>query len=322
LLLVLSALGGAANSRAIAAADAVHKAAAEQIPTPTALTPFRMGFSMNIFTDVNVNDARASIKVWAQTVARERGIAADPDTALYRSFEEIAHALATSSVDLVAVTTTEYWKLRDTIDFDPIFVPVQRRYEASEFVVLAHRDSAIHTLSDLGGSNMLVFAGPQMELGETWLDTTLLRKGFPSASEFAARFVRVPRLSGAVLPVFFRKADACLVDRLSFDVIAELNPQISKQLVVIEASPPLVSAVVAMRRDCAPAIKSKLISALGKLQESAAGQQLMTIFQMDRLQLAPASALQPACDLLDEHQRLVLAQSNTTAEPAEKEVVR
>ncbi len=320
IFLTLSAIAPPAISRASAATDDGPEATSDQAPTH-ASTPFRMGFSMNVFTNVNVNEAKASIKVWAQTVARERGIAASPDTALFRSLDQIAQALATGSVDLIAFTTTEYWKMRDAVEFDQFFIPIQRGYTAAEYVVLARRNGSIQSLRDLRGCNLIIFTSPQLELGETWLDTTLLQQGFPIASEFTGRFSHVPRLSGAVLPVFFGKADACLVDRVGFDLMAELNPQISKQLVVVASSPQFVAAVAAMRRDCTPAIKTKLISALSKLHESSAGQQLMTIFQMERLELAPASALQSACDLLAEHQRLLAARTRPADEHGEKQPV-
>lgn len=292
------------------------------LDTRAVLPPFRVGFSMNIFTDVNVNDAKASIKVWAQTVAREQGISTDADTALYRSFGEISHALETKSVDLVACTAIEYWKLCTTVDFDPLFISIQHDHQVSEYLILSHRNSGVRSLADLRGRNLLIFVNPRLELGEIWLDTLLLRNGFPIAGEFAGRVSRLPRLSGVVLPVFFKKAEACLVDRLGFELLTELNPQIGKDLVAIETSPPFVSAMVAMRRDCPPELKAKLVSALRDIHLSVAGQQLMTVFQIDRLQQTSSEALDPACNLLNEHRQLLDTRIATPSPADEKEAIR
>jgi hypothetical protein len=60
-----------------------------RVEDDTNAPPFRVGFSRRLFTDVNENDAKtASIRAWAQTVARERGIHMDPVAQLYDGIAE------------------------------------------------------------------------------------------------------------------------------------------------------------------------------------------------------------------------------------------
>ena len=66
--------------------------------------PFRVGFSSTMFTDVNESDAKAAVKVWAQTIARERGIETDPDPCILTGMTELASALRNKQVDMVALT--------------------------------------------------------------------------------------------------------------------------------------------------------------------------------------------------------------------------
>ena len=40
---------------------------------------FRFGFSSTTFSDVNENDAKAALKVWTQTLAKERGLSVDSE---------------------------------------------------------------------------------------------------------------------------------------------------------------------------------------------------------------------------------------------------
>ena len=84
--------------------------------------PFRVGFSSTMFTDVNESDAKAAIKVWAQTVARERGIETDPDPCILTGLTELASALRNKQVDMVALLTEEYRALSPAVRLTSFFV--------------------------------------------------------------------------------------------------------------------------------------------------------------------------------------------------------
>ena len=55
-------------------------AAGREVPSQeTNRTQFRIGVSSATFTEVNENDAKAGMKVWAQTLLRERGLPVEPE---------------------------------------------------------------------------------------------------------------------------------------------------------------------------------------------------------------------------------------------------
>ena len=53
--------------------------------------------------------------------------------------------------------------------------------------------------------------------------------------------------SQAILPVFFKQAEAALVTRATFDTAVELNPQLGAALRTLSRSPQLIPAVAAVR---------------------------------------------------------------------------
>jgi len=98
--------------------------------------------------------------------------------------------------------------------------------------------------------------------------------------------------------------DACMVTRRGFETMAELNPQVGRQLKIVATSPELVPAVFGLRADYNPSYKPQLLAALSELQKSPAGQQVLTIFHCDRIEESPVSCLESALELVATHARL------------------
>jgi phosphonate transport system substrate-binding protein len=262
---------------------------------------FRVSFSPGMFTEVNMTDARAVVRVWAQTIAKERGIDTDPDTAIFKDFEEMSRALQANLTDAVGMTVVEYEKLhRDTL-LAPLFVSLVGGTPAEQYLLLVHSDSGIDGIGRLHGRSLTLLNNVRACVAAAWLGTLLTQKGLKSAAEFFGTVTPVTKPSQAALPVFFRKTDACVLTRSAYATLCELNPQIEKKLKILESSTELVPAVFALRGDYDPPFKDKLLNALQNLHETPAGQQVLTVFLADRLEQRPASALQSAMDIIQRH---------------------
>jgi phosphonate transport system substrate-binding protein len=120
-----------------------------------------------------------------------------------------------------------------------------------------------------------------------------------------------------VLPVFFRQTDACLVDRQGFDTMCELNPQLGKQLRTLASSPRLITMVFCFRSAYSPPVKNEIVRAMEELYTTPAGQQILTVFQIDKMQIASDSDLDSARELLDAYEQLA-AVSRRPADDSKK----
>lgn len=267
--------------------------------------PFRVGFTKSMFTDVNENDARAAIKVWGKMIAEDQNVPTDPNPAILNNMNDLLLALQKKEVDAVGVTTTEYAQLTQSIRFSPIFVTYSGGSTTEQYVLLTHRKSPVKTLGDLDGRQLNVHANPRACLAPLWLDTLLAKEGHTSANHLTGKTVSLSKLSQAILPVFFRQADACLVTRSGFDTMAELNPQLARELVVLAESPVMVPAVFAFRADYQPSFKEKLFTGVNNLNKTPAGRQVLTIFQSENIEEQPPECLEPALTLITSHKQLV-----------------
>ena len=266
--------------------------------------PFRVGFSSTMFSDVNENDAKAAIKTWAQTVARESGIEADPDPCILTGLTDLTSALRSKKVDMVAILTEEYRALSSAVQLNSFFWGYVGGRPEAEIVLLVHRDSGIGNVEDLRGRSLITYLNPGAWFATRWLNSVLLEKGLRPTAEFLGLVSQKTRLSNVVLPVFFRQSDACLVTRTGFDTINELNPQIGKTLKILAVSPKIVPTMLCFRADYVPVCKDKILAGLRDLHLSPAGQQVLTVFRCEKLEEIPADGLQGTLDLLGHFEKL------------------
>lgn len=279
---------------------------------PDTIDRLRVGFTRRMFTDVNENDAKAAVKIWGQTVTRAQNIPTEPQPIIYESVTTLHQSLASKEVDAIGMSVEEYAHLKPEIRFDPIFVPHAAGKATEQYLLLAHRDGNVSSLADLAGRSLRFQTNIRSTLAPRWLDILLRQQGHPTASHFAGKLVFEPKLTKVVLPVFFRQSDACVVTRSGFESMSELSPQVAKQLNVIASSAELVPVVFVFRAEYSPSFRERLIRGMSQLKETPGGQQLLTIFQSDDLELKPGTFLAPSLELLDLYARLC---TGTNTEP-------
>lgn len=279
------------------------RVSAEQAQPVAPTKVFRLGFSSSTFSDVNENDARAAVKVWAHMLFKERGLPVEPEPRILTGPAAIAQALRGKEVDAIALPTHEYRQLGEEVDSRLFIGGLNEGKITEEYVLLVHQASDVRRIEELRGRNLVCWQNSRMSLGSVWLDTVLLKDGFPRAAEFC-RITQSSKLAKAVLPVFFRQAEACLVTRRGFKTMCEMNPQVNQRLRVLLTSPELVPSGFCFRRGYDDPLRETIIAELAKIRLTPAGAQVLTLFQSGSLEAHPVSCLESAFALLALHERL------------------
>ena len=266
--------------------------------------PFRVGFARNLFTDVNDTDARASVKAWGLSITKEYGIRIDPTAHLFENPAEMISAMQRGEVDALSLLFSEYEELAARVELGPWFVTQIAKEVFEHYILLVHEDAGIIDPSSLQGSLLLLHNNGRMCLAPDWMDRLAMEHTFRNASVLFGEIRTVPKVTGAVLPVFFRKADACVVSESSFETVREMNPQLGLKLRVLAKSPPLLPAVMCFRKDFESPEKERLMQALRELHTTPAGKQVLTIFQAEALVEVTENVLKETMTFLAEIERM------------------
>jgi ABC-type phosphate/phosphonate transport system substrate-binding protein len=263
-----------------------------------------VGYSSKLLSHVDVNDAKAATKVWTEMLIRKKGIFKKTDTFIIQDLTSLEKAVKAKAVDVVVLLPQDFIEIRNRVPLEPIFSSAIPRGVYEEFIVLVRKDQAIDKLSDLRGKRLLVEIGQRGTIPAFWLDTLLTRERLPEGKEFFSSIKEANKISQAVLPVFFRQADVCLTSRYAFETMAELNPQVGKDLKVIATSPGFLTGVICFRRDFYAQYKDHLDDSLRSLHTDPQGKQILTLFRISQLIPFEPSHLETVEALLKEHQIL------------------
>jgi phosphonate transport system substrate-binding protein len=268
--------------------------------------PFRIGFSQALFSDVHEADARAAIKSWAHILGHEKNVPIEPAPQIFRNQDELESVIKNGSVDAVGITVLEYHQLLADTDFSRIFMTRIAGSLTERFVLLAHRQGSVAGLNDLLNRKLTIFDNSRTILAPLWLDNLLYRQGLGATAETSIQVQTNQKLTNVVLPVFFRQVDACLVTKSGFEIMAELNPQVGKDLFIVAESSDVVPIIFAFRDNYQPTFLDTLLTGLSELDKSSAGSQILNIFQSDSIEEQPRALLDSALDLIKEHEKLPL----------------
>jgi ABC-type phosphate/phosphonate transport system substrate-binding protein len=295
------------QSRAIAAGalilacGAIGRAADFTSSEPVHLN---LGFSGQIFVNVESAESRSVMKVLASEIVRRHFTNGTSESLILGDDSSIRQAFLEKRIDMAAITTDEYVRLRGRAPIQPILTATAGHDPYHSVVLLVRRDAGIRSLAELQGKRLTLSTDQSKSIHLTWLETLLMKQGVQRTEAYFSAIKEAKRPSQAILPVFFQQADACLTTQQAFDVVRELNPQIGSDLVVLVRSPSLVSGVMVFRTDFDPGVKGKILEILQKLPMDANGSQILRMFRMNELLPWRPEYLETVEALLSEHERL------------------
>ena len=201
---------------------------------PEALT---VAFTKTAFLNVNQTDVEAGYKVLAQTVGRRRGYLVTAKVQVFNDAAEFESLFQDKVVRLIIVDAWRYLGM-DTRQITPFFVSSEQGKVGKQYLLLTRQGSGLNTLTDLRGKEIVVYEVANTTQGRIWLETLLLENRCGTSDEFFARTDGVGKTTAAVLPVFFGKKHACVVDQASFELMKELNPQVGEKIQVVDGFRP------------------------------------------------------------------------------------
>jgi phosphonate transport system substrate-binding protein len=263
---------------------------------------FQVAFSTNVFKGVYLNDAIAGAKILTEALIKEYS---NPNykvisPATFRTNKELEDLLKAQEVEVYILHPTELIKVAATNSIEPICVASRNGSPYETFYLLVNQNSKYKKIEDLVNKKILIgspFAG---DMPIIWLDQLLKQKKMKPKEKYFATIEYFESALPSILPVFFNNADACIVTKNLFETVVELNPQIKKELIIIESSEPVAIGIVAVRKNISdPELKTDVKDAFLNLHQNTNGRQYLDIFKIEHLIEFKEEYLQSSFNLLN-----------------------
>ena len=245
---------------------------------------FQVGFSANIFKGVYLKDATAAAKVLTELFLEKykRTWEVKPHE-VFTSIYELEKILKEQEFEVLVIHPSEYIQVEYLNLLEPIGVTLRDGSPYDSYHLLVHKDSNLKKMQDLKGRTVLLSSrlGNKVEL---WIDYLLKKKKLARKEKYFSKLQFVDKPLATILPVFFKKEDACIVDESSYKTVFELNPQIGQELESIEISEPLAIALVVIRKNISdPQVKADIKEAFLDLHRYEESRQYLTIFRIGKI---------------------------------------
>jgi phosphonate transport system substrate-binding protein len=246
---------------------------------------FYVGMSKACFRDVNRNDATAAYRVFLERSGLRFGDVYKAEPEVFEDAPAFEAAIRQTPMRMAVIEAWQFLEMDIRRTMRPFFAVMENGKVGRKYLVLTRRSGGLRTLADLRGKAILELEVASANVGRAWLDTRLLSERLGTQRTFFERVEVVGKPTAAVLPVFFGKKPACVVDEPSFEVMTELNPQVGQALQAVAVSESFADVVVCLREDgwATEKSKSNTVEALSELHLNPVGQQICTLFKIDRM---------------------------------------
>jgi len=284
----------------LVAGGAARLLAGSDATTGTGVPPLRLAVSDKVVCGVSLNDAKAALAIWSTELLKSTNLSLAGNQDWVMPSAELLAAIRGGTVDVFCLTVQEYRQVTPYVDTSRI---VTNDYGGDELLLVVCEGRGIVNLADLRGRSLVLHDGPNTSMAEPWLTVSLWREDLESPKQFLGHMTRNTKLSQVVLPVFFGQSDACVVTRRGLNIMAELNPQLSRKLKVLLASPKVVSSFFSCRKDYPAHLKEPIFDRLLNVRVSATAKQLMTLFQSPGYTVWQVDCLRTANSMLEIYER-------------------
>ena len=244
----------------------------------------RIGYSRTRLVDVNLEDVRVAVKLWAEEIASEWEESVSVEINFFDDLPALVRAIKAGDLDLFAVNSLDYLRIREEVPVEPCLLALMGGLILDEYILLVRRDRDLKGPADLSGLRLVTaperFVNP---LAMMWLETLLMKNNLGEKEHFFDAINTGSGTSQPVLAVFFRQADVGLVTRRLFGTMAELNPQLDEQLAILAVSPRLLHGFACFPENLDETKKQLIRDGAVNIHENPRGRQILTLFWTDKL---------------------------------------
>ncbi len=245
-------------------------------------------------------DVEITFNVAANEILKVNGI--ELNIVIYPTTENLYSAFDKGEINGFFGTPIEFLAREDQLSKDLMGVVYKYEQIKQAFVVIARKEVGFSNLNDLKNKRLTLARYQDTEM--IYLNTLLLKNHMPEIPVYFSDRFDVKNSNTAIMDVFFGKSDVTVVRESDFKTAVELNPQIGKQLIVVDKSVPYIYTVGAVSKKIPADQIARVFSIIKDFSNTAKGKSLLSIVQVNAVTSISMEDTQSLRDLLKEYNAL------------------
>ena len=234
----------------------------------------KIGYSVESMSDVNKKDLKISMVLWIKEIVSQTEYSADYID--YDNSLQMAKDFNAGKLDLVIDFGINFIKNYEVENLVDGFRGGMKNGLKENICIVLKKESSLKDFAKI--KKPIIALKDIEEIFKIYALVTLL----PNNQKYT--FLETKKRSGALLKLFFNRADAAIVAKKTFNFAKELNPQIGKKLKVVDVSDAKSGAFGYFHKEFDGEKREVMINIALDLDKSIRGKQLISLFQIDRVE--------------------------------------
>ena len=246
---------------------------------------FRIGYDTSSLDNVSKKDFAIASDVWLNEVAKEAGMTAI--STIYDDPAKMAQDMKDNKLDLVIGFGLVFVKYFDLSLFTDGFGQGFFNGQKETFVVLVQKNSGIKKIEDLKSGSIAIQQND--ESAELYIEDVMYKK----YKDPKVLFDKYPTRQRALLKLFFGKSTAAVITNKSFEILKELNPQISQKIEILTTINLQANSFGLLRKSLNLTIKEKLVKIALNVHKTPRGKELLALYKTEKIAISKVDDLKP-----------------------------
>lgn len=258
----------------------------------------RIGFDVDSLPDISRSDLEVSLKFWSEEISEQTKIPITT-TFYHQQIPEMVKDFETGVVNYLFTSPIRFVQYvnRDILADGFTTAKTEQRFDS--LALLTRRHESMDSVRQLRRRNVTLLA--HNELQQLYLGLLSLQ-AFGEDYRVSFNMTTLENNSQRlILQLFFKKTDAVMVNEASFNLAAELNPQLTQSLQVVAKLEDVPQNVGFFHKAVAEDFREDIIGKALNIQEYRRGRDILEVFKTQRMVRSAPSDLENVLRLYQEY---------------------
>jgi ABC-type phosphate/phosphonate transport system substrate-binding protein len=229
-------------------------------------------------------------------------------TVIYNDSRSLLSGFDKGEIDGFFGTPLEYLSRKDRLCKIIAGVEFNNSLSKQRILIVGRADNGRMQLKDLRNKRLTL--APYLDVEELYLNTVLMRNKLPEIPEYFSARKDAQSANIALMDVFFNKSDVTVVRENDYNTAVELNPQISRKLVVLDKSEPYMTMVAVVSKSFSEDDFKLLINTFSRAINTDQGKKLMDIVAISDVEMVTHDDMKNLQELIRENASLKKGRRN------------